>query len=368
MGISVYLNIDVVGLKPSEELILNTPRSISLLPLHAMRGFIEHERALDAIIWFAEEANRGYMFAIRHDHRRRVASIDEDKEIVRTRLWSAKEACRRYRISYKALLAATKFLCEQWAHWNKEGRPLIADAYKAVVADAVRLCRLTRGIEFTEIRREVGHTGGYLKPILDVIFEDWEAERRADARKILASYRRPNALLPADFSDALIDRFLDFIEKNSLHGFYWRLESFNHHAFKGNNYSIEALKGDIQGMALVLEHITSALGATKPQLRDKFKELWKDHPDVVKCLKNNHVISVGNGKIIDLDWFEEYQISSPVAETCADLAISYAIRGGAHRSILENNPLRLERMMLILLRATLKTFRAATKDNDDKTR
>jgi len=360
MGVLLHLNLELTDPRPSPEAMQAAPSVVPFEPLHAMGDFKKHEHALDGIIWFAEEAQRGYMYATRHDHSRRMLTQDEADEIMRTRLWAAKEARRRHGISYKALLDATKFLCERWAHWNGEGRPLIAGAYKSVLADAVRLCQLTRGVDYAEIRREIGRAGGYFKPILDVIWEHWEAERRADTRRILASYRKPNALLGAEFSDALIDRFLDFLEKNSLHGFYWRLESFNRHAFHGNSHSIEGLKGDVQGMAVVVEHIASALGARKPQLRDKFKELWAGNPDVLKGLKDNRVMKIGNGKMIDLEWFEARQGHGAIAETCADLAISYAIRGGAHRVIAENNPLRLERMMLILLRATLKTFDAAT--------
>ena len=113
-------------------------------------------------------------------------------------------------------------------------------------------------------------------------------------------------------------------------------------------------------MAVVLEHIASALGATRPQLRDKFKELWISNAAVTKGLKDNAVMKVGNGTAIDLDWFEARQALGAVEQTCADLAISYAIRGGAHRVIAEENPMKLERMMLILLRAAVKTFEAAT--------
>ena len=118
----------------------------------------------------------------------------------------------------------------------------------------------------------------------------------------------------------------------------------------------------MQGLAVVLEHIASALGAKRPQLNEKFKELWKSDPAVLKLLKNNTVMRIGQGKTIDLDWFESRKNLSLPEQTAADLAICYAIRGGAHRVIEQTNPLKLERMLLIMLRAAVKTFDAAKKN------
>ena len=72
-------------------------------------------------------------------------------------------------------------------------------------------------------------------------------------------------------------------------------------------------------------------------------------------------MKIGDASTIDLDWFEARNCLSLQEQTAADLAIAYAIRGGAHRVIEETNPMKLERMMLILLRAAVKTFDAAPK-------
>ncbi len=99
----------------------------------------------------------------------------------------------------------------------------------------------------------------------------------------------------------------------------------------------------------------------KAGLMKKFKLLWAGDSPVTKLLKDPKAIKVGDGKTIDLEWFEACNILSLPEQTAADLAITYAIRGGAHRVIEETNPMKLERMMLILLRAAVKTFDAATK-------
>lgn len=359
MGVMSFMNLLQTRGWPSAEAIAAAPQSISVLPVHAMRGFAEHGRALDAMVWFSEEAMRGYEFATRSGHHRRLISAEEGAEIMRTRLWAAEQACARYGVGDEDLLAANRFLFEQWAEWERDGRPLVAGAYKTIAAQGVRLACLNAGIDVEEYKEIVGRAGGYVKPILDVVWPDWAAEQRDDVRRVLTSYRREGSLLRAEFSDELVDRFLDFVEANGLHGFYWRFESFNRHSFKGNNHSLEGLKGDVQGMAVVLEHIASALGARSQQLRDKFKELWAADPAVLKLLKTNAVMKVGNGQGIDLDWFEARNALGLPEQIAADLAIAYAIRGGAHRTIDETDPLKLERMMLILLRAAVRTFAAA---------
>lgn len=359
MGVMSFINLLETSCRPTDEDVLAAPRSTSFLPIHAMRGFQQHGQSLDSMVWFAEEANLGYCFATRAAHHRRLLSEEEQAEIMRTRLWAAQQAIARHGVSDDDLLSANRFLFEQWAHWHGEGRPLIAGAYKTMAAQGVRLAYLAGNVTVEEYRARVGQAGGYFKPIMDVIWPDWGLEQREDAKRVLVSYRSPGALLKADFTDALVDRFLDFIEEQNLHGFYWRLESFHRHSFKGNDYSLEGLKGDVQGMAVVIEHIASALGARKEQLRDKFKELWANDPAVLKLLKNNAVMKVGNSRDIDLAWFEERVALGLPEETAADLAITYAIRGGAHRVIEEVDPLKLERMMLIMLRAALKTFAAA---------
>ena len=362
MGVMHFLNLEKAGMHPPPEVVAAAPGIVSWEPVHAMRGFAEHERALDAIVWFGEEALRGYMYATRKASGRRLLDDTERSEIMRTRLWAARESRRRHKVTYRDLVDCTRFLCERWAHWDQEGRPLIADAYKTFLAQAVRLTCFAGRIDYPELRDRVGQGGGYFKPIMDVIWKDWRAEQRDYLRRILVSMSRPDARVQAPFSEALVDRFLDFIEANNLHSLYWRMESLHRHAFEGNDHSLEGLKLDVQAMGVVLEHIASALGATREQLREKFKQLWAANPAVLKGLKDNKLMKVGNGKSIDMEWHETQQSLGEVQAICADLAISYAIRGGAHRVIEEDNPLALEHMSLILLRSAVRTFQVAMED------
>lgn len=360
MGVMCFINLMGTTSWPTEEDILAAPKSLCWPTVHSLRSFDDHGPALDAIVWFAEEFSQGHHFATRQDFSRRMLIESEIADIAALREWAAGAACERHGVNLDALTDTVRFLCEQWCEWHRMGRPLIADAYKLFAAQGIKLATIKDSLTVEEFSERLGRVDGYFKPITQVIWPDWASEQRDDARRVLESYNGERSRLQAEFSGDLIERFLDFIDAQGLHGFYWRFESFNRHAFKGNEYSIEALKGDVQGMALVVEHLASALGAKRTQLNQKFKELWISDPPVLKLLNDNAVMKIGNGKTIDLDWFEARNGLSLPEQTAADLAITYSIRGGAHRVIEETNPMKLERMMLILLRAAVKTFDAAT--------
>jgi hypothetical protein len=85
-------------------------------------------------------------------------------------------------------------------------------------------------------------------------------------------------------------------------------------------------------------------------------------------LKNNEVKKAGEAKTIDLEWWETRNRRSLPEQTTADLAIAYAIRGGAHRAIEETDPLKLEHMIMIIIRAAVKTFEAAIANTDRDSR
>lgn len=361
MGVTSFLNLVDLADQPTPEQIAAAPQWIGYVPFKAMRGFAAHADTLDAIVWFAEEAAIGFAWATRADHNRRMLAETERAEIMRLRLWAADAAPKRFGIQGDAILAALKFLCERWAHWNYDGRPLIADAYRTIAAEATRLLCLATGASLDAVRDQVGRAGPYLKPIFDMIWPDWEKDRRADARDMLAGFNHPTAILRANFSEELIERFLDFIEQNALHSLYWRLESSSRHSFEGNNRSLEGQKSDVQGLGVVVEHIAAALGATQGQLNGKFKHLWKGDNAVARKLKDPIASKTPHRNDIDLAWWETRCALGADDETAADLTIAYAIRGGAHRVIQEDDPIKLERMLLILLRAAVRTFDVATR-------
>ena len=89
-------------------------------------------------------------------------------------------------------------------------------------------------------------------------------------------------------ADADIDAFVDFLAAEGLEASFWRLKSFETHAFHGNEFALEGMRSDIQGMAIAVEHVAAALSGSKTQLFGKFKQLWRDG-DVLRILKRGDV-------------------------------------------------------------------------------
>jgi hypothetical protein len=71
-------------------------------------------------------------------------------------------------------------------------------------------------------------------------------------------------------SEADVDAFASFLPKEGLEAFFWRLKSFEDHVFRGNEFALEGMKSDLQGMAVAVEHVVAALGGTETQLYEKF--------------------------------------------------------------------------------------------------
>jgi hypothetical protein len=115
--------------------------------------------------------------------------------------------------------------------------------------------------------------------------------------------------------------FINFVDRENLHSFFWRLRSLEDHALRGNEFAVPGMQSDGQGLAVVVEHIARAVGGTKGQLYEIFRELWTD-AWVVALLKRNGVaylvLQKNSGQ-----WLESI--------SAADRDSAKGERGGAHR-------------------------------------
>jgi hypothetical protein len=154
---------------------------------------------------------------------------------------------------------------------------------------------------------------------------------------------------------------VEFIDSENLHAFFWRLRSFEDHVFRGNRFRLDGMMNDLQGMAVVVEHVARALGGTKTQLYERFKELWRD-PDVIKLLKDNEVTSLARNDKRLQDWpalkcaINNLRSQGPAGAIAADLAMAHRIRGGVHKPLPETDGFELEKLFVGLMRATVMTF------------
>jgi hypothetical protein len=129
---------------------------------------------------------------------------------------------------------------------------------------------------------------------------------------------------------------------------------------RGNEFAIEGMKSDIQGMAVVVEHAAAALGATETQLFMKHRQLWRD-PDVAAILNRGDVDQLMRQIRLAEDWPAlKAKIDGLRSEAggamAADLVMAHRVRAGVHKILPEDDHFELEALFLGLMRAALVTF------------
>jgi len=331
--------------------------SFHFLPVYAARDFAKHEHALDAVVMFAEESARAFS-AVSRPHRGGRFRLTEEqaREYEQAQERAAETSAARYRVSIDDLIAVCRFLGERWSEWDRNGRPLFADAYKSAFAETVRLVQRVGKLSFAQVSDRVGSVGGGLAPILDKVWPDWSKVEQDRVRRSLSGATNGYDGL----SPEIIDAFVAFLADNGLEAFFWRLNSFERHTFRGNEFALEGMKSDIQGMAVAVEHVTEALGAKATQLYEKFKQLWQE-PAVLNLLKRGDVSQLARAARLSEDWpglkakIEELR-SEEGGKIAADLVMAHRIRGGVHTILPEDDQFELELLFIALMRAALLTF------------
>ncbi len=348
--------VDMVHKALEEERLPTNGYTIQLSPAHATRGFREHANTLDAVIWFGEESDRAFHNLIRGVSGGRF-QLSEEQVINRglSQIAAAKDAVARHQIDADAVIALLKFLSGRWQHWESEGRPFVAGAYKEVMVESVRLAQRAFELDFATISQRVGHPGGWHENILDKVWPSWKGEQQDRVRRTLQSAVGAHGITPEE-----INQFVEYLSDNNLEAFYWRLKSFEEHAFRGNEYAIEGMQADLQGMAVAVEHVAQALGGTRDQLYDKFKQLWRE-PAVLALLKRDDVARLSRQARLAQDWPGlkariEALRQEPGGTIAADLVMAHRIRGGVHTMLPEDDQFQLEALIVSLMRAALTTF------------
>lgn len=335
--------------------------SFNLMPVHAARDFAKHEKALDAVVRFAEECGRALsMIAVQHGGGRFRLNPSESALYEQTSQDLAKASVDHFHIDGDELVALIRFLAEYWSKWDRDGRPRIVDAYKEFLGQAVLLTRRVESLTFTDLRDRVGKVDGRFKPILDVIWPNWTEEEKERTRLTLKTAMGSDKSVGTAIADVDIEAFVNFLATEGLEAFFWRLNSFENHALRGNEFALEGMKSDVQGMAIAVEHIAVALGGTETQLYEKFKQLWRD-PGVLKILKRGDVAPLARTS----KWAEDWPAlkdkinalrGEPGGQVAADLVMAHRIRGGVHTGLSEDDHFSLEELFIGLMRAALHTF------------
>jgi hypothetical protein len=225
-----------------------------------------------------------------------------------------------------------------------------------VLGEAIGLTKLVGELSFEEIRDRVGGAGERSDPILDQIWPDWSKLERERVQRTLKSAAASDNEGRA--TDEEINAFVRFLADEGLESFFWRLRSFEEHAFRGNEFALEGMKSDLQGMAIAVEHVAAALGGTETQLYEKFKQLWHDE-SVLNLLRTNRHLVVQERLAADWQGLKERIAAlrnKSGGVVAADLVMAHRIRGGVHAALSEDDQFELEGQFVMLMRAALFTF------------
>lgn len=313
----------------------------------AIRKINEDARILDAVVWNTEEARYAewkYIPAGAGRYRlssQQTANFSADREHI------ASLAVEKFSVTQSDLVALSKFLIERWDTWFRIGRPLIADAYKIFAAATVRLLQLAFKVSLADLELSIGEE-------FREIWPDWAIVQKERLSRTLRAVLKDVAV-----DDHNIERFGIFLIDEGLESFFWRLQSFEDQVFRGNEFSFQGMRSELQGFAITIEQVARALGGTKDQLDKIFEELWKN-PAVSAHLATHRWLVRQSVQKVPWDEFKRkmdiVKQRGPAGSVAADLLMARRIRGAVHYSLPIDDDFEIEQLFVGLIRAALYTF------------
>ena len=327
-----------------------------LEPNSVIREFKTHEAALDATVWFVEEANSALTRILRqHDDCRNRLTDGQARNYRKDRENAAHFGLHRYGVDETGMIAVCQFLAGRWSDWNLEGRPLIAEAYKIYLASAIRILQITSRMNFESIKDTIGYHGNSPIPTLDRVWPNWASAQQERLVQILQTAMNDS---PGGLSLDEIIAFAQFVKDEYQDAIFLRLESFERNASTESDAPITGMASDIQGMAVAVEQAVRTMGGKKPQLYQMFREIWVDSP-VSKLLKQHKQLA--EKKHLPSEWaarksgINGLRSMGQAESITADLITAHRLRAAVHHQLEEADQLELEKLFFVLLRAVAMT-------------
>lgn len=207
MGIHVRLNMaDPNIADAAHEAILqgrlpNGDTHELFAPARALKGFHEHEAALDAIIWSVEEADGALARILANQGGGRFKLEEQSRAYHEAREEAAHCGMERHNVRTPEIIAVCKFLAERWSDWDSEGRPLIAEAYKIFLAAAVRILQMTTdmtlAVAVEHVIRAMGDPSDQLYKMFKALWAEPTVATLLQSNEKLARQGRPASEWPA---------------------------------------------------------------------------------------------------------------------------------------------------------------------------
>lgn len=356
----------------SEAKLPDVPTARSISFAHALKEFKKHEVVLDAATTLREKSDIEYMLLHKTKSGRFTPTPEEHQQQLSFEIQTAKECASDFLVGADSLVDAIRYLLERWLHWNHIDRPSVCIAYEKIISISVKFAMLSLDEKFSVIKQRIEPDGAHRNSILDKIWPDWLADNKV---KTMLTLRGSLEKFP-DVGESNLVRFAEFIEQNGLETFFWRLSSFEDHALRGNAFWISGMRADIQGLAIVVEHVARSVIHTmagarfivKDDTLDQFKHIFRGNSAIIRMLKDNAITRPArSAKGATSDWELMRQLLSDLrsrgAESAmvADLVIARYVRGAAHYTFPDVGHREMEDIFVALMRAAFFCFNETTK-------
>ena len=324
--------------------------SISVHANMTMSFIMENRHIIDSVVEFVEESNRWIGYKLRDRSRRFILSRDESAEILDYKKSCAVSVSRANVVSRSEIVALCRVLGDRWHYFEELARPAISGVYKQFLGRAVEFLKLAFGVNFDDANQEIG-TGEYSRNLLlDVVWPDWTVDEKQRLVRTLCRQIYSN-------NDSLLHEFANYINNNGLEAIFWRLKSFEEHAFRGNSFAVHCMRSDLQGLSLAIEHLCRKLGGKANQLYRLFKNLYNRNHDILRALNDAENLTKSNVSwesfLIELDGFDTKNI---VYSKVVDMLIAHKIRGSSHEELPFVDYFQLEKLFVSVLRSGFHAF------------
>lgn len=204
--------------------------NINLEARHELEKINQHKTHFEAIAYF--KAYRDNALSVFYDqidrktgnksNRTEHAYRQREREI-------ASNALSMFGLTASEMLDFVVQQAEWWDNARRVGPMAIADEYARNISETIHLYTNVTGEDFDRVSERIGRRGGWLEPILDVIFPSWLKEQRDLTKRSLKNWAAtsmnelPSLLL---VTDADIDSFCNWLETTGLYQYYWHFSRF----------------------------------------------------------------------------------------------------------------------------------------------
>jgi hypothetical protein len=259
---------------------------------HELNVLRDNAALFDAVAMFQDLCDRALQVHAANNVDRTTGrlSVVASKALRRRESEIARDVFARAKLTPRVLLSFIRLQCGLWSDARSHYPPGVVDAYKRSIASTIDLLRQANP-RYTgaTIAKRVGATGGWHRPVLEVIFPDWVSEQRQSVEPSLRFWIVPRvSQMPAPFTfgDADVAPFCSWIERAGFLQLYWHFQRLTDIGLFDDAIGRTAASVEIVALASLVEHFATHIlaerqpapkGVLKPTLFQKVAEVLRKH-------------------------------------------------------------------------------------------